>query len=448
MTTVKSAASVALVPLLVIGALQVLRANPFVASDPGVRGGPAGVGDQVDGLTPAQDAFFAHGRVEFEETDGTDEGLGPRFNLDSCLGCHAQPVSGGTSPFVNPQVAVANALGATNDVPSFITAAGPVREARFKFNPNGTPDGGVHALFVTTGRSDAPGCNAVQENFEAQVANHNVIFRIPTPTFGAGLIEAIPDAAIEANRASSSFLKLLFGISGRANHNGNDGTIARFGWKAQNKSLLLFSGEAYNVEMGITNELFQDERDGNPKCQFTTSPNSVTNFEAGTNAEVVSAIEAFGFFMRFLAPPIPSTTSPGGPASIAAGRLTFTNAGCALCHTPALMTGDTTVTALANKQANLFSDLLIHNMGPGLADQVSQGQARGDEFRTAPLWGLGKRIFFLHDGRTTDLIQAIRAHRSGGNSQFGPSEANVSVDVFNGLSESSKQNLLNFLRSL
>jgi CxxC motif-containing protein (DUF1111 family) len=406
------------------------------------------VGDKVVGLTGAQEAFFDHGREEFEETETVPEGLGPRLNLDSCLGCHAQPVSGGTSPLVNPQVAFANALGATNAVPSFITAAGPVREARFKVNPNGTPDGGVHALFVVTGRTDAPGCDAAQEDFEAQVAHHNVVFRIPTPTFGAGLIEAVPYAAIDANRTSSAGLKALFGISGRANRNGNDGTISRFGWKAQNKSLLLFAGEAYNVEMGISNELFQDERDGNPKCQFTTSPNSVANFQAGTNAEAVSAIEAFGFFMRFLAPPTPSATSPGGAASILAGRLTFTNAGCSLCHTPTLKTGNTSVTALANKDVNLFSDLLIHNMGPGLADEVSQGQARGDEFRTAPLWGLGKRIFFLHDGRTKDLIEAIRAHRSGGNSQFGPSEANVSVDVFNGLSESSKQNLLNFLRSL
>ena len=87
-------------------------------------------------------------------------------------------------------------------------------------------------------------------------------------------------------------------------------------------------------------------------------------------------------------------------------------------------------------------------MGPELADDVSQGEAGGDEFRSAPLWGLGKRIFFLHDGRTEDLVTAIRAHRSGANSQFRASEANTSVESFNNLSETSKQNLLNFLRSL
>jgi len=106
------------------------------------------------------------------------------------------------------------------------------------------------------------------------------------------------------------------------------------------------------------------------------------------------------------------------------------------------------VVALANQNANLFSDLALHGMGPGLADDILQGAARGDEFRTAPLWGLGQRIFFLHDGRTSDLLEAIRAHRSDGNTKFGPSEANAVIDRFNRLAESDKQDLLNFLRSL
>jgi len=122
--------------------------------------------------------------------------------------------------------------------------------------------------------------------------------------------------------------------------------------------------------------------------------------------------------------------------------------GCALCHTPTLYTGASTVQALDTKPVNLFSDLLLHNMGPGLADEVSQGEALGDEFRTSPLWGLGKRLFFLHDGRTSDLIVAIRAHKSAGNAQFKASEANAIVDRFNALPEPQKQDLVNFLRSL
>jgi CxxC motif-containing protein (DUF1111 family) len=100
------------------------------------------------------------------------------------------------------------------------------------------------------------------------------------------------------------------------------------------------------------------------------------------------------------------------------------------------------VAALSNKPVNLFSDLLVHDMGDGLADGVSQGGANGREFRSAPLWGLGQRIFFLHDGRTSDLVTAIRAHASNG------SEATTTINNYNNLSEQQKQDLLNFLRSL
>jgi CxxC motif-containing protein (DUF1111 family) len=422
--------------------------HPFVASDPGVRGGSPGAGDQVAGLTESQQAFFEQSRIEFEQIEDTGEGLGPRFNLNSCGGCHSQPASGGSSSFENPQVAVATAVGATNTVPSFITMDGPVREARFKTDANGSPDGQVHALFVISGREDAPGCDAVQEDFDAQLAANNLILRIPSPTFGAGLIELISDAAIEENRMAFDAEKAAFGISGRPNRNGGDGTIARFGWKAQNKSLLIFAGEAYNVEMGVTNDNFQTERDENPNCQFAQEPNTVTNTDAETPPEIISAIEQFGIFMRFLAPPTPSRYTPGGAVSISYGRQTFNQMGCALCHTQRFTTGNTTIAALAYQPVNLFSDLLLHNMGPGLADDISQGQAHGDEFRSAPLWGLGQRIFFLHDGRTTDLVSAIREHRSDANETYEASEANASVDLFEALSEISKQHLLNFLRSL
>ncbi|MGH7185350.1 MAG: di-heme oxidoredictase family protein, partial [Pseudomonadota bacterium] len=237
-------------------------------------------------------------------------------------------------------------------------------------------------------------------------------------------------------------------ISGQANNNGNDGTVARFGWKAQNKSLLLFSGEAYHVEMGITNELFQTERDETPGCQFAAVPNDVTKTDGKTPVEAISAIEKFAFFARFLAAPAPSPDTPGGADSIAKGRKLFADIGCALCHTPTLNTGNAAVTALRNQPVHLFSDLLVHDMGPGLADGVTQGQAGPREFRTAPLWGLGQRLFFLHDGRTSDLREAIRAHRSGHFFTFNASEANAVVKKFNALQDSQKQDILNFLRSL
>src|SRR5881296_4278181 len=321
------------------------------ARDPGVRGGAPGAGAPIAGLTKTELAFFSAGKDDFAEEEEVADGLGPTMNLGSCGGCHLHPALGGTSPPVNPQIAFAKKNGATNTVPSFITLNGPVREARFVRNPDGTPDGGVHDLFTIAGRTDAPRCKLAQPDFEKELARRNVIFRIPTSLFGAGLIEQIPDKGILANQANDGLMKtslrihgrpniVLAGhtISGQANNNGNDGTVARFGWKAQNKSLLLFSGEAYNVEMGITNELFQTERDETPTCQFATVPNDVTKTDATAPLDALGAIEKFAAFARLLAPPAPSSDTPGGVESIARGRQLFTDVGCALCHTPTLNT--------------------------------------------------------------------------------------------------------------
>ncbi|HET7524952.1 MAG TPA: di-heme oxidoredictase family protein, partial [Burkholderiaceae bacterium] len=235
-----------------------------------------------------------------------------------------------------------------------------------------------------------------------------------------------------------------FNVDGTANTNGNDGTITRFGWKAQNKSGLLFSGEAYNVEMGISNGAFPTERDETEGCHLAMLPNSDSTLVDGptTTTTVLSSIEKFTLFMRFLAPPTPSATMPGGSQSITRGKQAFIDTGCALCHTPSMKTYNASVAALRNQTANLFSDLLLHDMGVGLADGVRQGQASGREFRSAPLWGLGQRLFFLHDGRTSDLKQAIYEHFSDG------SEANAVVQRFVRQPDSTQQDLLNFLRSL
>lgn len=148
--------------------------------------------------------------------------------------------------------------------------------------------------------------------------------------------------------------------------------------------------------------------------------------------------------MRFLDQPQPGPSSP----STQHGSQLFTQIGCIYCHTASFTTGQSTAAALSNIQANLYSDLLLHHMGPNLADNVGQGVAGGDEFRTAPLWGLGQRIFFLHDGRTSDLVQTIQQHSSNGNRTYPSSEANGAVNNYNHLSSSDQQDLLNFLRSL
>jgi len=414
------------------------------ATDPGVRGGSPGAGTPISGLTANQLAFFSAGLNSFEQQDAVPSGLGPRFNAEGCAQCHAQPATGGTSPFVNPQVADAADQGATNQLPSFITLNGPVREARFPYTLDlRHTDGGVHALFTVTGRTDAPGCNISQDNFARAAQEGDLIFRIPTPVFGSGLIEAISDAAILANLNNNLSQKHNLGIFGRPNISGNDGTITRFGWKAQNKSLEVFSGEAYNVEVGVTNEMFNTERDQTTGCQFNPTPEDSTNFDLDGTA-LPSDIVRFTMFMKFLDQPQPGQSSP----STQHGSQVFTQIGCALCHTPSLTTGQSSVTALSNLQANLYSDILLHHMGANLADNISQGVAGGDEFRTAPLWGLGQRIFFLHDGRTSDLVKAIQAHSSGGNRQYQSSEANAVVSNYNKLSSGDQQDLLNFLRSL
>jgi CxxC motif-containing protein (DUF1111 family) len=426
-------------------------------TDPGVRGGQPGAGGPLQGLNKTEQAFFNAALARFQEIDSVSGtiagesgfGLGPRFNLNSCSGCHAQPAVGGTSPFTNPQVAVATLDGALNTVPSFITANGPVREARFVSNPDGTPDGGVHDLFVITGRRDAVGCNIQQPNFAAQLAANNVIFRIPTPLFGLGLVENTPDGdqntsvgLVGAFNAQSS-LKSTLGISGHFNRSGNDGTITRNGWKAQNKSLLIFAAEAYNVEQGVTNEGFPNERDDTAGCQFNALPEDSTNLTNTINSgspasDFSSDVVNFAAFSRLSAAP---QTGPQN-ASAKSGQATFLNIGCGACH----IQNQTTAASIFTNQSFVtfqpFSDIAVHNMGSGLADRVSQGNADGNSFRSAPLWGIGQRIFFLHDGRTTDLLQAIAQHASPG------SEANAVITNFNALSATDKQNLLNFLRSL
>jgi len=356
-------------------------------------------------------------------------------------------VSPARNPTPNPQVILANLDGANNAVPSFITRSGPVREARFVriLNQRGTPrDGGVHDLYTIAGRSDAPGCNLGQPDFNTQLANNNVIFRIPTPIFGLGLVEATVDSVLQSNLSANASTKARLGIGGMLNTSGNDGTVTRFGWKAQNKSLLVFAGEAYNVEQGVSNEVFPNERSAASGCVFNSSSEDATNMlnssgsSTGTANEMSSDVVNFALFMRLSAPPAPAPLTP----SAQNGATLFNAVGCALCHTTTLTTGPSRFTGMSNVSYHPYSDFALHHMGSGLADGIVQGAAGSDQFRTAPLWGVGQRLFFMHDGRTSDLLRAIRAHSSNG------SEANAVINNFNSLSATQIQNLLLFLRSL
>jgi CxxC motif-containing protein (DUF1111 family) len=462
----------------------------WAQSDPGPRGGAAGAGGFFPILNPTEQAFFSAARTRFQEIDSVSGtaageagvGLGPTFNANSCAACHAQPAVGGTSPAVNPQVAFAKLDHPNPDpfpqtVPLFITSNGPVREARFVLNPDGSPDGGVHGLFTIAGRTDAPGCTLAQPNFATQLANRNVIFRIPTPVFGLGLVENTPDSRLMANLNATAAQRAALGIQGKLNTSGNDGTVTRFGWKAQNKSLLIFAGEAYNVEQGVSNELFPNERSAVPGCVFNQTPEDASNMIiAGTPSSEVSAYSAdtvnFAAFMRMTAPPTATTTT----ASQLNGQHLFDSIGCVLCHTQSLTTAASIFTGMSSVTYHPYSDFALHHMGSNLADGILQGAAGPDEFRTAPLWGIGQRLFFLHDGRTSDLLQAIQAHTSSpfdcvisassnifefepnlkvfaptSASTFCGSEADRVIADFNALSggpTGQKQDILNFLRSL
>jgi CxxC motif-containing protein (DUF1111 family) len=214
----------------------------------------------------------------------------------------------------------------------------------------------------------------------------------------------------------------------------------------------MFAGEAYNVEMGITNQLFPQERDETSGCLFNATAEDTLNFTptpattGSSNTAVISDIEAFANFMRMLAPPTPAPATPSSEK----GRATFARIGCVHCHTPSFTTGAKIASgsstspsaALSNQTVNLYSDLLVHHMGKRLADGITQGGAGPDEFRTAPLWGVGQRIFFLHDGRTTSPVEAIRDHQSDG------SEANEVIKLFISLTTQEQQEVIDFLRSL
>jgi len=478
---------------------------PFLmlpARDPGPRPNPSSaIPSPVPGLNANEIALFNESLLRVSELEGTCDtcvqqaqnvlpidpdpknpfsplrlvnsaGMGPVFNADQCFICHFQPAIGGSAPKPNPAQVIAHRQGGTNVVPDFEEADGAFREVRFKFHDDGRRDGGVHSLFTLKGRVDAPDCHLDQPDFDGELARGNVAFRIPLQLFGLGLIEAIQDTAILDSMDADRELKQQLGIEGHPNVVANNGTISRFGWKAQNASITMFAGEAYNVEMGISNDLFPTMRSEDAGCNLSYEPFDIPRSDDARYNDPLKIMPAwlmFTVFMRFVDAPQPAPLS----ASAARGKAVFGEVGCALCHTPSFTTpgiadpvapseqiGHSTV-ALRGQTVNLYSDLLLHHMGATLADNIVQGDAGPDEFRTTPLWGLGQRLFFLHDGRTQDLMVAIHDHVStagydGGDNpekdrnsvKYGASEANAVIGRFDARSRADKQSVLDFLRSL
>jgi hypothetical protein len=495
-----------------------LSSSCFAQKDPGVRQGTPGAGSPLQGLTAIELAMFNEGLQRAIQLEGvcddcsdltlgalTDltkanlvtqtnsSGLGVRFNGDQCTVCHNQPALGGSGGFMipNPQDPpnqhqrpenpmfrlIPHRKGGANSVPSFVEQFGPIREVRFARKPDGNADGGVHQLFTVVGRTDVfppgqPGrCTAEALppiDFEAEFKEGNTRFRIPLQLFGLGILDGIQDREILGRHKATEVIRQELGIYGIPNRSGNDGTITRFGWKAQNKSIMIFAGEAYNVEMGVTNDLFPQATDENPACTadksepndiFRSDPFDDRNQGFGNPLHELPDWQMFAIFMRFLGAPQPEPFS----ANAQRGQKLFgtdpsnPGVGCFACHTPTMVTPAQSETqALQSLTMHPYTDMLVHHMGKGLADDITQGLATGDMFRTTPLWGIGQRIFFLHDGRTDDLLKAIEAHHSlRGDCDdsprapcYGPSEANGVISRFNALSRRDKEAVLQFLRSL
>ncbi|HET9622209.1 MAG TPA: di-heme oxidoredictase family protein [Kofleriaceae bacterium] len=455
--------------------------------DPGPRGGTPAAGKPLRGLDKNQLALFNEGRFRIREVLATCEscanvtigtelppggdalgdanatGAGARFNGISCgIGCHSQPDIGGSSAPVNPSFVAAHFRGAVNQVPFFETVDGPSREARFLFHPDGTRDGAVRPKFTVKGRSDAPDCvDIAQPDFAAN--QDNLALRIPSPVFGAGLIEAVQDKEILASHDATAPERGRLGIRGVANV-GPLGTISRFGWKAQSTSIADFANQESAVEIGRTTDFAALPQTESAQCDLSPRPADTLHTNNGTPTDptdnfneptkMIPAWQTFMMFMRLLDQPRPATLG----ASALRGQALFAEIGCASCHTPTLHTaagetGSSTV-QLRDVNVNLYSDLLLHDMGARLADNVIQGNAGPDMFRSAPLWGVGQRLFFLHDGRARTLDDAILQHYAeptaadGRTPAYPASEANQVILNFGDLDRQGQQDILNFLRRL
>jgi CxxC motif-containing protein (DUF1111 family) len=365
----------------------------------------------VEGLSTGELAAFVRGDEEFGRPFSPNAGLGPIFNDVSCASCHSGDGRG----------QLRNALHRIGDESNDFERAIGGPQIQTKAIPGAT------AEQIPSGKP--------------------VSVRLPPPVFGAGLIEAIPEAAILAN--VDSLDANGDGISGRPNWvvaadfvpatesgAGPAPRLGRFGRKAQNGVLLQQVVEAYLQDMGITSPFLPLEN-RNP---LMGTP--VEAVDRAPDPEVLeSTVHAVAFYVRALAPPAPGPDTE----SRIQGRALFTQIQCARCHIPEFQTGTSKVAALSNKPVRLYSDLLLHDMGDALADNRPDGQASGREWRTTPLWGLrlmrnflNGQALLMHDGRARTIEEAILLH--GG-------EALASRNAFAALSPAQKEALLDFVGS-
>ena len=364
-------------------------------------------GDPLQGLTPVEFSEFRLGLDDFTEVETVEDGLGPAFNGTSCAVCHNIPAIGGSGVILETRAGYRDESGAFRAL-------------------NEAGDTLMHLFSVPT--------HSCQPIMPADV---NVIARrAPIPVFGAGLVEAIPDEVLLA--LEDPFDRNRDGVSGRAAVIVDPATrerrVGRFGWKAQQATLLSFSADAYRNEMGITNDVFPLE------SAFGISQAQMQRCDPRPDPEDVRdpvthrrGIDNFEAFMKFLAP------IARGPVDdiVRDGERIYQAIGCAACHVPALATGPSANPLFNRRNVPLFSDLLLHDVGTG--DGIKQAAAEPDEIRTPALWGLRLRRPFLHDGSAATVEAAIGRHRN---------EAELARRGFEQLSAEDRRRLLAFLHSL
>lgn len=388
-------------------------------------------GSPLPGLTQAERSRFDSGKGQFELEEDAADGVGPVFNATSCAACHAGPATGGSSETLATRIGTRTRRG----FDPLLNLGGPTLQ--------------VNGIGAVTGA-----------NFVGEIvppAARIVARRRSNPIFGFGLVDAVPDSAfIDLARAQK---RTSPATAGRPNFVTNLRTgrlgVGRFGWKAQVGSLYDFAADAYKDEMGVTTGGFTVQGitnpDGSPAVfPFARSDDGRSVAEENPpqgNVPLLAFdpvpgpdepddfdVKMLADFMGMLAPPSPLRPTPQSRE----GASTFDRIGCTSCHTPTLTTGPNAIAALSRKTFQPYSDFLLHDMGK-LGDGIESGAARGEEMRTAPLWGLRDLPFYLHDGRATTIEQAIRLHDGQGK---------VSATRFGALKPAPRANLLLFLRSL
>ncbi len=412
------------------GASAAVPARGRISQDTGPssasHGGQPGYGDPVPGLTPEQLALFEEGRDLFNVLETVQSGLGPIFNKEGCGACH----NAGPDP-LDPAIGGAGAETVTRfgrftgkgEFDPMVEFGGPLRQ---------------HSAISDECVEVVP--------FEAVIE----ILRVTTPMFGAGLIEAIPDATILSRHDPED--SDGDGISGKARMVFDpwlqEEHVGRFGWKAGVVTLDTFSADASLNEMGITNMLFPDENDPNGVFPPELADcDTVDELEDAPDVDGVSRFNRMATFQRLLAPP------PRRPTLNGRGLALFRQIGCADCHTPVMFTGDSDFEVLANRPAFLFSDLLLHDMG-ALGDEIVDGPAEGTEMRTAPLWGVRVRPKLLHDGRADNKDAQTRIRHAIEGSDGPPAfighagEAAASRDAWLALPAADQADILDFLESV